>query len=172
MRFHLECIFKIENNINNKTIMDNIKEEEFYDSDDEKYLNDEDVDDEDAYGLDDEIISDTELEEKEEIEEDEEEDEEEIVIDKVIEKKKTKERKIKITIPILTIYERTQLISFRAQQIMNNSPVLVDVSKISNPTPLTIAEEELKQKVIPFKFKRNLPDNTYEIWDITEFKRL
>lgn len=86
--------------------------------------------------------------------------------------KKERLRKKKITIPVLTNYERTKMLSIRSQQIMNNSPILVDINDVEEKTPYYIALEELKQKKIPFKIKRPLPDNTYEIWHISEFKKI
>lgn len=118
-------------------------------------------------------------EEIEEGEEEEEEGEDEDLEDDIIidtedddEDSKIKQRKKKITLPIMTKYEITKVLAMRSQQIMNNSPVLVDVSDITPLTPYNIALKELKERKIPFKIKRPLMDNTYEIWSIKDFKRI
>jgi len=81
-----------------------------------------------------------------------------------------KQRRTKITVPKLSVYEKTKILAYRAQQIMNNAVPCVDVTKMTTPlTPYNIAIEELKQKVIPFKVVRELPDNTFEVWSITDF---
>ena len=132
--------------------------------DEDELIEEEDIIDTDSEG---------EEEEKKEVEEEEDEDDEEDepIVENIV--LKVKERRVKITIPILTIYERTQVLAFRAQQIMNNSPVLVDVSKIEGEiTPYSIALLELSEKRIPFKVKRNMPDNTYELWNIEDFKNI
>ena len=84
----------------------------------------------------------------------------------------------KITLPILTKYEKTLLISTRAQQIANGSIILVDINKImpnvSKPETIhmdiakNIAYEELRLNRIPFIIKRTLPNKTYEYWKISE----
>ena len=78
-------------------------------------------------------------------------------------------RKKRITLPILTKYERSKILSIRSQQIMDGSAVFVDCSKMEKPTPYSIALEELKQKKTPFKVRRKMLDGTYEIWSITDF---
>lgn len=143
---------------------------EEYDEEEEKYskdnLLDEDEEElEDIIKIEDNIIGEEILNEEEDLDSDEEE----------IDFNEDKEvlRKKKITIPILTKYERTKILCLRSQQIMENSPVLININDMKLPlTPYNIAREELKQKRIPFKVKRNLPDNTYEIWKITEFKKI
>lgn len=66
----------------------------------------------------------------------------------------------------LTKYERVRVIGERTNLLARGAkPMILNVD---NLTPQEIAEEELKQKVIPFKIKRELPDNTYEIWKLSE----
>jgi len=79
-------------------------------------------------------------------------------------------RKKKVSVPKLFIYEKTKLLAYRSQQLENNAKARVDVSKMTGElNPYTIALEELKQKVLPFTVKRKFPDNTYELWKLTEF---
>lgn len=77
-------------------------------------------------------------------------------------KKKKKYR----TNPKLTKYEKTRIISERANQIDSGSPSL-----ISNPdrftTSIQIAFEELNQEKIPFIIKRK-HGNTYEYWKLKD----
>lgn len=163
-------------------IMVSIYEEELVsDDDDEKYtkedLNDDEFDDD---LLSDDLENDLDDEEKKEEVSDDDltDDDDDDLSDDDEETLNFKNgemllREKKITIPILTKYERTKILSFRSQQITENSPVLIDLEKMTLPlTPYNIALEELKQQKIPFKIKRKLPDNTYEVWKITEFKKI
>ena len=61
------------------------------------------------------------------------------------------------------------LLGYRTLQIMNGSDVFVD---IESKEPLDIAKEELKQKKIPFKIKRKLPNGNVEIWNISDFENI
>ena len=49
-----------------------------------------------------------------------------------------------------------------------NAPVLVPVE--GETDPLTIAQKELRHRVIPITVRRILPDNTYEDWPIAELE--
>ena len=102
------------------------------------------------------------------IDDDDEDDDDEEIIEE--EEYKQRRRNVKITIPKLSVFEKTKILSYRAQQLAKNAKPLIDMSKLLiAPSPYNIAVEELRQKRIPFKVKRELPDNSYEIWDITEF---
>lgn len=73
-----------------------------------------------------------------------------------------------ITRPVLTKYEKTQIISERSQQLTNGA-----ISFLKNPesynSPYEIALEELKQKKIPFIIKRPIA-NTFEYWKLEDLK--
>lgn len=75
-----------------------------------------------------------------------------------------------ISKPILTKYERTKVLSERTQQLSNGS-----VSFLKNPESYTtifdIAEEELKQKKIPFILKRPVA-NKIEYWKLSDLENL
>ncbi len=77
-------------------------------------------------------------------------------------------RKKGITIPKLTRYERARIVGARALQIALGAPVLIDISKLKNRDPITIAEEELRQGVLPVTIRRRLPDGTYELVPLSE----
>lgn len=76
---------------------------------------------------------------------------------------KTEDR---ITIPVLTKYERARLIGERAEQIARGSPPMVDVGELTDP--VLIAEKELILKRIPLMIKRPLPNGKVEIWKIED----
>ena len=104
--------------------------------------------------------------EEELLQEDEEED---INDDDEIEIKQEKKiipKSDRVTFPFLTEYEKILLIGFRLQQILNGSKILVQTSLTD---PLQIALQELKEKTIPFKIERRLPNGCVEIWSIDEF---
>ncbi len=46
-------------------------------------------------------------------------------------------------------------------QISKNSPIYVDIGDSMNTDPLSIAERELAEKVIPFIVRRYLPDGSF-----------
>lgn len=76
--------------------------------------------------------------------------------------------KKRMTFPYLTKFEKVLLLGYRVQQIKYGSKIMIDLKKYNLSTPLSIAEEELKQKIIPFKIKRPLPNGSFEIWDLKE----
>lgn len=94
--------------------------------------------------------------------------------DNIKDKLKLKKR----TLPILTKYEKTLLISSRAQQIANGSEILIDINtiinlldeqeKISLDIAKQIAYEELRLQRIPFIIRRPLPNNTDEYWKVSD----
>lgn len=77
-----------------------------------------------------------------------------------------KERKHRSTRPVLTYYEKVQVLSVRAAQIAVGAKVFV--SGAENKTPLEIAKLELEQGLIPLIIIRSFPDNTFERWKLSE----
>jgi len=73
----------------------------------------------------------------------------------------------KITLPIMSKYERAKIIGWRATQIAKGAKPLVDVKGIKDP--FAKAEKELAEKKIPLIIRRILPDNSYEDWKVSEF---
>lgn len=153
---------------------EDIEEEKKYEDEDIEEINDEI--NEDIEEINEEINEEEELLDEEYTEinynddEDDDDDDSSFSYEEDNKEIKSFRKKKKITIPVLTKYEKTSILSIRSQQIMDNSPILIDISNIKNLTPYNIALEELKQKKIPFKIKRTLPDKTYEIWHIKDFK--
>ena len=81
--------------------------------------------------------------------------------------KKSYELKSKrITLPVLTKYEKARVIGERAEQIARGFPPLVDVGELTRP--LDIALKELKEKKIPIMIRRPLPNGTVEVWKIDD----
>jgi len=70
------------------------------------------------------------------------------------------------TTKYLTKYEKARILGVRALQISMNAPVMVDIA--GETDPLEIARKELREKKIPIKIRRYLPDGTYEDWGIDE----
>ena len=66
----------------------------------------------------------------------------------------------------ITKYEIPTIIGFRATQIANGAPVLVDVPDYMTDT-LTIAEYEFKKGATPFIIKKRVGAN-FEYWKIED----
>lgn len=77
------------------------------------------------------------------------------------------ERKTK---PILTKFEIARLLSHRTAQLENGQLSVIPEDRLKSIYSSDIAKQELYEKVIPLKVVRHLPDNTYEVWSINEFK--
>lgn len=68
----------------------------------------------------------------------------------------------------LTQYEMVRVLGDRAKQISMNAKVMI--KNMEGMSPLEIAIEELRHKVIPFKIRRPMPNGTYEEWKISELE--
>ena len=75
----------------------------------------------------------------------------------------------RITLPKLTKYERVRLIGTRAKQISLGAKILI--KNVENLSPIEIAKLEVEQRMVPMKIKRILPDNTVEIWKLSELSQ-
>jgi DNA-directed RNA polymerase I, II, and III subunit RPABC2 len=82
----------------------------------------------------------------------------------VLNNQKIKEKK---TFPFLTKYEKARIIGVRAQQISTGSPMMINPEGFNSA--LEVAEEELRQRKIPFIIRRVLPNGQVEDWKIEEF---
>jgi len=83
-----------------------------------------------------------------------------------IEKEVIKNKKDRISLPILSKYERIRLLSERTRQILEGAKVLIRTSE--NLSAYELAKLELKHKVMPLKIVRERPDNKIEIWELSE----
>jgi len=72
----------------------------------------------------------------------------------------------RISRPKLTKYERVRILAARTKQLAMGAPPLV--KNVFGKSPIEIAEIELSFKMIPFKIKRPMPNNTFEIWKLSE----
>ena len=77
--------------------------------------------------------------------------------------------KDRITLPRLSKYERTRILSERTRQIAEGAKVLIRTNKKISPYELALLE--LKHNVLPFKVIRKRPDNKIEIWKLNELTR-
>ena len=81
-----------------------------------------------------------------------------------------KNKKDYITSPFLNKFEKTKIISERAQQLANGSiPLLKNAESYSSV--FEIALEELKQKKIPSIIKRPVA-NSFEYWKLEDLRIL
>lgn len=69
--------------------------------------------------------------------------------------------------PFLTIFERTKILGFRANQLAQGARPYVDVPEHIVQT-LDIAKLELEQRRLPFILKRPMPDGTFEYWRLSD----
>jgi DNA-directed RNA polymerases I, II, and III subunit RPABC2 len=70
------------------------------------------------------------------------------------------------TDPQLTHYEKVRLLGVRSKQISMGSKVMVKYDNTMGAVEL--AKHELINKTTPLLIKRPLPDNSYEIWKVSE----
>jgi DNA-directed RNA polymerase I, II, and III subunit RPABC2 len=65
------------------------------------------------------------------------------------------------SVPYLTLFEKTKIIGFRANQIAQGARALIQVPNHITDV-LEIARLELEQKRLPYILKRPMPDGTFE----------
>ena len=79
----------------------------------------------------------------------------------------------KITSPVMTIYEKTRVISERIKQLDNGykSTIEKEINERNLFKSYDIATLEFQMGKIPsYYIKRILPNNTYELWSHEDFK--
>lgn len=79
---------------------------------------------------------------------------------------------VKITSPIMTIYEKISIISERIKYLDNGyrSTVEEEVKKLGLSKSYDIAMLEFEMnKLPPYYLKRVMPNNTYEVWKHGDF---
>jgi DNA-directed RNA polymerase I, II, and III subunit RPABC2 len=69
--------------------------------------------------------------------------------------------------PFLTIFEKTKILGFRANQLSQGARPYIDVPEYVT-TVLEIAHLELEQRRLPFIMKRPMPDGTFEYWRLSD----
>lgn len=146
------------------------------DDEEDDVLIDEDEEEDDDEKLEDDIEIDEEEFDKEKDEEEDYEDKEEdedidIDIEDDIKINKNIPSNNFITVPFITKYEYPKIISTRAQQIANGSPIYIDIKNIKNKNPMNIAEIEFKEgKLNNFIIIRTLPNGKVEKRKLSELK--
>lgn len=71
------------------------------------------------------------------------------------------------SVPFLTLYEKTKIIGFRANQLAQGARPLIEPPAHVTDV-LEIARMELEQRRLPFILKRPMPDGTYEYWRLAD----
>jgi len=65
------------------------------------------------------------------------------------------------SVPYLTLFEKTKIIGFRANQIAQGGRTYVEIPKHMTDV-IDMARLELEQKRLPYILKRPMPDGTFE----------
>lgn len=81
-----------------------------------------------------------------------------------------KSKTLKITLPILTKYEKARIIGVRMQQISDGAVSMIDTTGMSDIKE--IVEMELEQRMTPLMVRRYLFSNVYEDWKIEDFLKI
>jgi DNA-directed RNA polymerase subunit K/omega len=102
------------------------------------------------------------------------EDDDEVLIEYDIQEKE--EEVEKRTNPILSLYEFSNLMTKRIEQLEDGYKSNLSKEEIKEKNLVLsheIAKEEFKEKKFPpFKIKRMLPNGRYELWDLEDMKFL
>jgi DNA-directed RNA polymerase I, II, and III subunit RPABC2 len=69
--------------------------------------------------------------------------------------------------PFLTIFEKTKILGFRANQISQGARPYIDVPEYVTKA-IEIAHLELEKRRLPFILKRPMPDGTFEYWRLSD----
>jgi DNA-directed RNA polymerase subunit K/omega len=69
---------------------------------------------------------------------------------------------------ILSKYEKVKLVGIRAEQLQRGAPPNIKLDPTTPFDAREIALEELRQKKIPLKICRKLPDGTKEYWRLDD----
>ena len=69
--------------------------------------------------------------------------------------------------PFLTLYERTKVIGFRANQLSQRVKPYIDIPEyVTNVSE--IARLELEARRLPFIIRRPMPDGSFEYWRLSD----
>lgn len=71
------------------------------------------------------------------------------------------------SVPYLTLFEKTKILGFRANQLSQGARPLIEIPP-SVWDVLDIARMELEQKRLPFIVKRPMPDGTFEYFRLAD----
>ena len=76
----------------------------------------------------------------------------------------------KVTLPILTKYEKARIIGLRIQQISDGAIHLIDTTGYTDIQK--IVEKELSERKTPLMIRRYLFNKKYEDWKMEEFLKI
>jgi DNA-directed RNA polymerase I, II, and III subunit RPABC2 len=69
--------------------------------------------------------------------------------------------------PFLTVFEKTKILGFRANQLSQGARPYIDVPEYLTKA-IEIAHLELEKRRLPFILKRPMPDGTFEYWRLSD----
>ncbi len=69
---------------------------------------------------------------------------------------------------ILSKYEKTAILGTRTEQLARGAEPYVPIKLPFDPRE--VAMEEIRQKKLPFKIARSMPDGTREVWTLDELE--
>ncbi len=69
--------------------------------------------------------------------------------------------------PFLTLYERTKIIGFRANQLSQGARPFIDIPEYVTDVS-EIARLELQARRLPFIIRRPMPDGSHEYWRLSD----
>jgi len=75
------------------------------------------------------------------------------------------------TYPILSKYEKARIIGIRVNQLNQGVDPFIEIRNL-NLDKHIIAEEELKQKKLPFIIKRPIPNGHFEYWSVKDLEMI
>ena len=76
----------------------------------------------------------------------------------------------RLTKPIMTKYEFTKMVGIRAQHLSQGAKPVS--SSIVNADVMSIAENEVREKKLPYVIKRPIGNGKYELWSLKEFEMI
>tara|TARA_B110000305_G_C19431523_1_gene636480 strand:+ start:232 stop:528 length:297 start_codon:yes stop_codon:yes gene_type:complete len=82
--------------------------------------------------------------------------------------KKNYNPKNNISVPFLTIYEKTSILGLRKQQLTNGAKTYLDENQNQYNDIETIANLELKEKKLPFIICRTFPNGLKEYFKLDD----
>lgn len=72
----------------------------------------------------------------------------------------------RISLPFLSKYERATIEGVRKEQLARGAPAMVDTSDCKSIDE--IFEKEFRNRVVPLKIRRPMPNGTIEEWSLSE----
>lgn len=73
-----------------------------------------------------------------------------------------------LTKNILSKYERVKILGLRSEQLQRGADPYIEIDTSKQFNPREVANEELRQRKLPFMIKRTLPNGTDEYWRLDD----